>query len=83
MLHQAVALKYQEGLPAPFIVAKGKKELAERLLAIARKYKIEIVSQPELTEALFTLEVGAWIPEEYFEIIAELLVFVYKAKIKA
>jgi type III secretion system FlhB-like substrate exporter len=75
-VHKAVALKYSEDLPAPIILAKGKGELAERLKSIAEQFGIELVGMPELTEALMMFEPGTLIPEKYYQIVAELLVYV-------
>lgn len=77
---KAVAVKYQKGLPAPFILAKGRGSLARRLVDLARANGIEIMDVPELADSLITLDAGDWIPEEYFEIIAEVLAFVYQLK---
>ena len=82
-MDKAVAVKYAQGLPAPFVVAKGRHELARRLVEIAKSSNVEIVDLPELAESLITLESGDWIPEEYFEVIAEVLAFVYRLKAKA
>ncbi|MBT3275740.1 MAG: flagellar biosynthesis protein FlhB [Spirochaetales bacterium] len=76
----AIALKYNPELPAPFLVAKGKGELALKLLRIAEEHNIEIVAQPDLSNALFEFEAGSFIPEEMYEIIAELLAYVYKVR---
>ena len=79
-MDKAVAVKYGEGLPAPFVVAKGRHELARRLVKIARSSGVEIVNMPEFAESLIVLDTGDWIPEEYFAVIAEVLAFVYKVK---
>ena len=79
-MDKAIAVKYVQGLPAPFVVAKGRHELAQRLVAIAESSGVEIVDMPELADSLITLETGDWIPEDYFEIIAEVLAFVYRLK---
>jgi len=79
-LKKAIALKYREDLPAPFILAKGQERMAERLVEIARENEIEILPMPELTDSLFTLQIGDWIPEEFYRIVAELLVFIYKVR---
>ena len=80
MHSKAVALTYDDNLPAPFILAKGKRNLADRIIAIAKMHEIEIVQFPELMDALFEIEVGGIIPEELYEIIAELLAFVYNVQ---
>ena len=75
-MEKAVALKYDTSLPAPFVLAKGKGELAKAIKAIALENNVEIARLPELTDALIELPAGSFIPEEFYEIIAELLVFV-------
>ncbi len=75
-MDKAVAIKYDETLPAPFILARGRGELAKVITAIARKHRIDVLPMNELTEGLIEMDVGALIPEQYYEIVAELLVFV-------
>lgn len=77
---KAVAVKYAQGLPAPFVIAKGRHELARRLIAIAESSGVEIVNMPRLAESLISLDEGDWIPEDYFEVIAQILAFVYRLK---
>jgi flagellar biosynthesis protein len=76
----AVAVKYLVTHPAPFVVAKGRHEVAERILQLAQKHGVAIVNQPELSDALFFLDVGAQIPEEYYQIVAEILAFIYRTE---
>lgn len=81
-INTAVAVKYIEGSPAPFILAKGKNGLARKILAIAEEKGVEITESADLAENLFSLEIGDCIPEEYYEIMAEILSFVYSLKVK-
>jgi len=80
IVKKAVAIKYLENLPAPFICAKGKGEIAEVLIRIAKEHGIELVKNPDLADSFIELDLSSFIPEEYYEIIAELLVFVRKLK---
>ena len=73
---KAVALKYTEDLPAPFIAARGKGSLASKLVRIAEDAGLPIQRDNDLSEILFQLEVGSFIPEELYEIIARLYTFV-------
>lgn len=75
-MKKAVALRYHHGLPAPFIVAKGTGLLADAIVRLANEYNIPLERREVLTEALFTVDVGAFIPEELYKTVAELLVFV-------
>lgn len=77
MTEKAVAVKYHEGLPAPFVIAQGRRKTAERLVEIAKENGIVIVKEESLAERLMVIEVGEWIPEELYGIMAEVLAFVY------
>ena len=79
---KAVALKYNTDLPAPFVLAKGKNSAAEKLLSIAKANNIHIMHEDELAERLFWVETGDFIPEEIYEIVAEILAYVYMSQSK-
>ncbi|MEN3008177.1 EscU/YscU/HrcU family type III secretion system export apparatus switch protein [Pseudothermotoga sp.] len=73
----AVALGYDpDRFDAPFIIAKGKGEVARKILEEAKKHGVPIVRSPELVYKLYKLEVLQQIPEELFVAVAEVLVFV-------
>jgi len=72
--NKAVALKYSKELPAPFIAATGKGHLADRMVEIAEKSGIPVEKREDLTEVLFTLDAGSFIPEGLYEVIAQLYV---------
>lgn len=76
-MEKAVAVKYYEGIPAPFVLAKGRDRLAERMIELAKENGITIVKEDAVIEKLMVLEVGDWIPEELYGIMAEILAFVY------
>lgn len=75
-MKKAVALKYIEDLPAPFILAKGKGELAEKIKKAADDNGISLFRDDDLVETLIEMDVGSLIPEELYEIIAKILIFV-------
>ena len=79
-MEKAVALKYSESLPAPFVLTKGKGELAKIIKKIASENGIHIFSDQDMADTLVQLEVGSFIPEEFYEIIAHLLIFVRDVK---
>jgi flagellar biosynthesis protein len=72
----AVALQYNESLPAPMVVASGRGAMAAAIARVARETGVTIVSDAELAGALIHLDVNTLIPESLYEVIAELLVFV-------
>ena len=75
---KSVALRYEGDLPAPFVVAKGKENLAVKLVELAEQSGVPIVSADTLAEGLFYLEVGDFIPEPFYRAVAELLAFVLR-----
>ena len=75
-MKKAVAIKYDESLPAPFIIAKGKGEMAKLIERIADENGVKIAHLPDLAESLIELDIDVFIPEKYYEIIAQLLIFV-------
>ncbi|MCL1817781.1 MAG: EscU/YscU/HrcU family type III secretion system export apparatus switch protein [Spirochaetaceae bacterium] len=77
MKQKALAIKYDERLPAPFVLAKGEGRLAEIIVRIAEKAGVPVVARPVAAEKLFYLEAGSFIPEECFEVVAEMLVYVH------
>jgi flagellar biosynthetic protein FlhB len=79
--HIAVALAYRRGeMDAPRIVAKGAELIAMRIKEIAQEHKVPIVENVQVARALHKLEVGAFIPEDLFKAVAEILAYVYNLK---
>ncbi|MBU0599631.1 EscU/YscU/HrcU family type III secretion system export apparatus switch protein [bacterium] len=75
---KAAALKYKrEKDQAPVIVAKGRGIVAQRIVEIAKECHIPIYEDHDLTEALSLLDINKEIPEELYQVVAEVLVFVY------
>lgn len=77
---QAVALRYPEGAVAPFIVAKGKGELAERILQIAKENDVYIEHDEITTQILSLYEIGELIPPETYEVVAGIFSFLIRMR---
>ncbi|MBA2874008.1 EscU/YscU/HrcU family type III secretion system export apparatus switch protein [Thermaerobacillus caldiproteolyticus] len=76
---KAVALTYHPSEhTAPVVVAKGQGYVAENLIAIAKENGIPIQEDPSLVQLLSELEINEAIPEELYQIVAELFAFVYR-----
>lgn len=73
---KAVALKYPKNAAAPFICASGKGEIAKSILDIAQKNNIPIVENSDLTDILTLQEIGTIIPEETWELIANIFSYI-------
>jgi len=80
----AIAVKYdKEKDGAPRIAAKGKGNIAEKIIELAKKNDIPLYEDPDLIEVLSKLDLGQEIPAELYKLIAEVLVYVYKANGKS
>ncbi|MCB8888501.1 EscU/YscU/HrcU family type III secretion system export apparatus switch protein [Vreelandella malpeensis] len=75
---QAVALAYKEDETAPRVVAKGYGELAERIMAEAQRQGIYVHDAPELVALLMQLNLDTEIPASLYQVVAELLVWVFE-----
>lgn len=75
---QAVALAYREDEAAPRVVAKGYGELAERIMAEAQRQGIYVHDAPELVALLMQLNLDTEIPASLYQVVAELLVWVFE-----
>jgi flagellar biosynthetic protein FlhB len=79
--HYAVALRYEENMKAPIVVAKGLDNLAAKIKEIAWKLDIPLIENRPLAQALYkTVEVGDPIPSALYHAVAEILVLIYKAQ---
>lgn len=83
--HYAVAVQYDaETSPAPIVIAKGADYVAQKIKEVARDNHIEIVENKPLARMLYAnVDIGAQIPPELYQAVAEVLVLVYKAQNKA
>lgn len=77
--HLAVAIKYDKDTnEAPVVVAKGADYLAQKIKDRARENAIEIVENKPLARMLYhNVEIGAEIPPELYQMVAEVLAYVY------
>ncbi|AMA72650.1 MULTISPECIES: EscU/YscU/HrcU family type III secretion system export apparatus switch protein [Aneurinibacillus] len=75
----AVALGYNPAeADAPRVIAKGKGRIAEKILEQAKEHGVPIQEDPSLVEVLATLELNEQIPVELYQVVAEILAFVYE-----
>ena len=77
--HLAVALKYdKEVAEAPIVIAKGADYMAARIREAAKENHIEIVENKPLARMLYhNVELGEQIPPELYQMVAEILAYVY------
>lgn len=72
-------IKYDKDLgEAPVVLAKGADYLAAKIKDIAAENKVEIVENKPLARMLYyNVEIGNQIPPELYQMVAEVLAYVY------
>jgi flagellar biosynthetic protein FlhB len=79
--HFAVALKYEQGMNAPLLVAKGVELLALRIIEEARRNFIPVVENPPLARTLYAdVELDGEIPRDHYKAVAEVIGYVTRLK---
>ncbi len=73
---KVTAIGYNPGDQAPNVLATGQGIVAENILKKAEEASIPIYKDPELAEELSRIEIGANIPEELYQVVAEIMIFV-------
>ncbi len=78
--HYAVAIRYnKEKENAPRIIAKGVDNIALKIRKIGEQNFIKIVENPTLARELYKkCEINDQIPENLYQVVAEILAFIYK-----
>ncbi|MBN8995445.1 MAG: flagellar biosynthesis protein FlhB [Rhizobiales bacterium] len=77
--HFAIALKYNRGRDgAPLVVAKGVDLIALKIREIAAKHSIPVIEDKPLARAMYdAVEVGQFIPAEFYRAVAKILYVLY------
>lgn len=74
---KAVALKYNKNDTSPFVLAKGKGYIAEKIIEKGKDQNIHIHKDENIIENLMQLDIGEEIPPELYEVVAEIIAYVY------
>ncbi|MFB6466623.1 EscU/YscU/HrcU family type III secretion system export apparatus switch protein [Cytobacillus sp. Hz8] len=76
---EAIALGYDTSeMDTPRVLAKGKGIIADNIIAKAEESNIPIQEDPSLVQLLSKLNINEDIPEELYQVVAELFAFVYR-----
>lgn len=75
----AVALKYNAPRDhAPKLTARGHGHVAAQIIALAQTHGIPMREDPDLVQVLAQLNLQQEIPPQLYQVVAELLAFVYR-----
>jgi len=76
---KAVALRYDRlQHRSPKVVATGRGGIADNIIARAKEAGVVVSQDADLVEVLSAVPLGDEIPEALYQVVAELLSFVYK-----
>ncbi|SER06004.1 flagellar biosynthesis protein [Gracilibacillus ureilyticus] len=76
---KAAALHYDPSKEqAPRVTAVGKGYVAESIIEKALENNVPIQSDPTLVELLSQLEINETIPEELYQVVAEVFAYIYQ-----
>ncbi len=83
-MKKAVALQYQKNSnQAPKVVAKGKGEIADKILQKAKEFEVPIFQNEALANSLLSLDVDEQIPPNLYQAVAEVFVWLMQSEKKA
>ena len=75
----AVALQYELGMDAaPRVTAKGKGEVAEKIVEVAQAAGVHVEKNEPLAQSLSQIELDQQIPKELYKAVAEVISFILK-----
>jgi flagellar biosynthesis protein FlhB len=80
--HFAIALLYDASrMNAPFVIAKGKDEVAQKIKEIAAGAGVPMVENRPLAQSLYkNVEISQAVPADLYQAVAEILAYVYRLK---
>ncbi len=79
--HYAVALRYDETMRAPRVIAKGADLVAAKIRELGVAHNVPVLEAPALARAIFRhAEINDEIPGQLFTAVAEVLAYVFQLK---
>lgn len=79
--HFAVALKYDDSMRAPLVVAKGADLMAHQIRKIAGAHKVPMIEAPPLARSLYaSAEIGQEVPAKLYASVAQVMAYVYRLR---
>jgi flagellar biosynthesis protein len=73
----AAVIKYEEGIDSgPQVVARGKGQVAEKIIALAKQSNVHVEEDPTLLENLLDMDLGDNLPPQLYGVMAEILLLI-------
>lgn len=78
-MKEAAALVYEAGKDsAPYVAARGRGQIAEKIIEIAKGNSIPIFEDENAADILCKVQIGGDIPEVLYQVIAEIYAFILR-----
>ncbi|QYY42495.1 flagellar biosynthesis protein [Aneurinibacillus thermoaerophilus] len=79
---RAAVIRYDKDKDrAPTVVAHGRGQIAEKIIAKAKEHDIPLQEDAMLLENLLDLDLGSNVPPQLYQVVAEILLLVRRANI--
>jgi flagellar biosynthetic protein FlhB len=79
--HYAVALRYDETMRAPRVIAKGADLIAAKIRELGAEHQVPVLEAPALARAIFRhAEINEEVPAQLYTAVAEVLAYVFQLK---
>lgn len=76
---KAAALAYdKQSDAAPKLTAKGRGQVAEKIITVAKEHGIPVEKDADLVEILDKVEIDSEIPIEVYSVVADIFAYIYK-----
>lgn len=80
---KAIALTYDENYNAPIVSASGIGYMADNIIREAEKNQVPVILNDAMANLLISTDIGDYIPEELYQTVAEILIFIMNIDNKA
>ena len=79
--HYAVALRYDETMRAPRVIAKGADLVAAKIRELGAQHNVPVLESPALARAIYKhADINDEIPAQLYTAVAEVLAYVFQLK---
>jgi flagellar biosynthetic protein FlhB len=79
--HYAVALRYDETMRAPRVIAKGADLVAAKIRELGAEHNVPVLEAPALARAIYShADINDEIPAQLYTAVAEVLAYVFQLK---
>jgi len=79
--HYAVALRYDETMRAPRVIAKGADLVAAKIRELGAQHNVPVLEAPALARAIYShADINDEIPTQLYTAVAEVLAYVFQLK---